>query len=135
MYGWGTFVCQDCRGKKKTRNSKRCKPCNYKSKEFAEIESESQTTRFEDPAEREKLRIARKKQYEDPAAHVKTSEALKKYYEDPKEREKRRKAIKESKKFQASRKSKEFRKKMSEATRRSWMKRKKVGGGHGDQIS
>ncbi len=145
MYGWGTLVCQDCHGPKKTRDSKRCKHCNFKSKEWAEIQRESQTRKFEDPAEREKLRIARIRQYEDPAEHVKTSEALKKYFEDPKEREKRGKAIKESKKHQASRKSKEFRKKMSvamkkyfedpearkkrgEAVRRGWAKRREKNG-------
>jgi len=55
-YGWGTLVCQECHGAKKCRNSKRCKPCNYKSKEFEEILRESQIKRFEDPEERRKLR-------------------------------------------------------------------------------
>jgi hypothetical protein len=126
FYGRGTFVCQDCHGVKKCRNSKRCTPCNYKSKEWEEIQREGQTKRYEDPAEREKMRKATRKRFEDPA-----------------EREKTGKAVKNSAKFQSVVRAEKFRvrmrkatkkrfddpeerRKTGEASRRGWMKRKQA---------
>ena len=52
--GWGTYVCQDCLGAKKVKESKRCRSCMFKSKEFMETMREAQNKRYEDLAEREK---------------------------------------------------------------------------------
>jgi len=99
-YGRGTLICQDCRGKKKVRNSKRCKPCNYKSKEWAEIHRESTKRRFEDPLERAKSSAAMKKSPDFHAVmkskeHRETQRRyMKRRYEDPEERVKQSKVMK-----------------------------------------
>jgi hypothetical protein len=121
-YGWGTFVCQDCRGEKKSRESKRCRPCNHKSKEFSEIQRECQTKRYEDPEQRRKMKEVlsrpevkkRRSTAQRNSAKWRTavrsqghrekqSKAMKRYLEDP-----------------------EARRKMREAARRGWMKRKQA---------
>ena len=115
-YGWGTFVCQDCHGAKKCRRSKRCMPCNYKSKEWAETRREAMKRLFEDPLERAKMSQIQKKRLEDPTERAKISSALNR----PEVRETRSKAVK---KFYED---PEERRKLSKAMRRSWKKRKQA---------